>query len=193
MLARILRFFRRIKPIKTEGYGETVGEINIGLIVGHDQKAQGAFSFNGLSEYHYNSKVASLTGITTTTRNNGGVTGAVKELKRLGFNSSCEMHLNAYNGKAKGFEILVLKDDLESIRYARLVAETFKAKFPNRVMRGDNGLKIISNKERGGGNLQAAKDYGMKVAILVEPFFCDNKDDYIEPTLLAEFYKDSLK
>lgn len=193
MINRIMNFFRRLFPVKTEGYGETSGEINIGLIIGHDQKAQGAVSFDGTSEYLYNSKVASLTGITHTNRNNGGIAGAVKELKRLGFNSSCEMHLNAYNGKAKGFEILVLKGDLESIRHARLVAETFKSKFPDHVMRGDNGLKLISNKDRGGGNLQTAKNHGMKVAILMEPFFCDNKADYIPAQLLADFYKEALK
>ena len=125
-------------------------------------------------------------------RNDGGVKGAAKRLVKKKVNATLEPHKNAYNGKAKGFEILVLKGDSLSRHYAELFAEAFKVKFPDRVLRGYKGIKEVSGRDNGAANLRASKNAGAEVALLSESFFIDNPNEWIEPREMAHFWAENL-
>lgn len=164
-----------------------------GLIIPHTKSSGGASSKEKkINEYEYGLKLASYLAIPRETRDEGGVSLAAKRLKIKGCTASLEPHLNAFNQTAKGFEILVLENDSESIRVAEIMAENFKAKYPNRVLRHGNGVKKIKSGDRGYSNLVAAKKEGMKIALLGEAFFIDNVNEWIEPHEMAEFWMSQL-
>lgn len=95
-----------------------------------------------------------------------------------------ELHLNSYNKKAVGCEVLVLDKDIQSSITAKSFASAFAKKF-NRVKRGEGGVKWIKAGDRGYGNLNSVSI--AKSSMLVEPFFCDNPEEWIEPVTYAEF------
>lgn len=185
--------FKKKEESVPGGYGNGSRVNHWGVIIPHELKAPGANSPMGLSEYHFALKMVQTMSFPYRTRDGVGVYGAAKALKGIACNASIEPHLNAYNGKASGFEILVLKDDTDSISMARLIAEEFARQFPGRKMRADNGIKLVTSKDRGGANLVAAKNAGMKIALLSEAFFIDNPDDYISPEKMAEFWNSVLR
>jgi hypothetical protein len=176
------------------GYGEKPEPKYIwGLIIPHTKNSGGASSKEKkMNEYEYGLKFASYMPQPRETRDEGGVPLAAKRLKIKGCNASLEGHKNAYNSTAKGFEILVMETDLESIRVAEIIAQNFKQANPDRVLRHGNGVKKIKPGDRGYSNLKSAKDNGMKIALLAEDFFIDNPAEWIEPSVLAEFWKNNL-
>lgn len=167
---------------------------NWGYIVPHTLRKEGAFLDGIISEYDYGLICANILNrnefIDSETRDNGGVIMAASKLVKRGCRYSIEDHKNAFNKKSRGFEVLVLKDDERSIAAAKILANVFKKHFPERKLRGVDGVKLISVEDRGGHNLESAKKAGMVVAILAEPFFIDNFDDWIPPRKLAEVYAD---
>jgi len=181
-----------IKPVVDDyGSGDNVFTPKWGFVIPHEKKAQGASSYNDqYSEYTYGVIMAGKLDIPYATRDNAGVYGAVREMvKKAGVNASVECHFNSYNGRANGFEILVIKGDKISERYARLLVEEFILAFPKRKLRGDNGLKFISKGDRGFYNLVNARSAGADVAILTEFFFGDCKADWITPAQHVKIIK----
>lgn len=176
------------------GYGEKPEPKYVfGLIVPHTKSSGGASSKEKkMNEYEYGLRLASFMAIPRETRDEGGVSLAAKRLKLKGCNASLEPHKNAFDSKAKGFEILVLENDSESIRMAEIMAENFRAKYPARVLRHSNGVKKIKSGDRGYSNLIAAKKEGMKIALLSEAFFIDNPLEWIEPAEMAEFWMSQI-
>lgn len=164
-----------------------------GVIVPHTTKAQGASTPDKrMTENKYAYFMLAHTDFKYFTRDEHGVAGAARGLKRRGVNASIEPHKNAFNGKAKGFEILVLKGDTLSEHYARMIAENFIDQFPDRKLRHDRGIKWVKRGDRGAASLIAAKANGMEVALLVETFFIDNPDEWIEPEVMAKFWTENL-
>jgi N-acetylmuramoyl-L-alanine amidase len=175
------------------GYGEKPEpKYKFGIIIPHTKNSPGASSPDKVSEYRYALEMAPTIGLKYYTRDEAGVLGAAKNLANWGANASLECHLNAYNGAAKGFEILVLADDTESARVAELMAEIFKQKYPDRVLRHSNGVKKIKSGDRGYSNLRDAKKAGMKIALLSEAFFIDNPAEWISPEEMGKFWKEVL-
>lgn len=189
--------FKKKKPVY-ESHGEkpsgsVSATIKWGIIIPHVKKAGGADTPDGkIDEYDYGLKMVDKLDMPYETRDSGGVKGAAKRLKKRGVTASLEPHKNAYNGKAEGFEILVLASDSLSIEFAELIAEAFAKKFPDRKIRGRGGLKKLKKGDRGAGNLIAAKKAGMKVALLSEAFFIDNPAEWIEPDVMAKFWTENL-
>jgi len=183
--------FKKKKIVVSEGYGEKpVSRYTFGIIIPHTDKHPGATSFGeSISEYDYAFEMIQTLGNEYDTRDKDGVSGAARSLIKRDCNASIETHFNAYNQKAYGAEMLVLKNDSESIEVARLIMEDFKEYFPGRKLRGDRGLKLLSKGDRGSYNLIAAKNQGMKVALLSELFFGDNESDWMKPSIQAEFWK----
>lgn len=164
-----------------------------GLIIPHTEKRKGALSYDGkYSEYVYGSIMAGMINIPHATRNYGGVFSAAKSLFKQGCNCSLEPHYNAYNGQAHGAEILVMKGDDLSAKYARLIMDDFSSKFPKRRLRHDNGIKWLRKGDRGYNNLKEAKSAGMEVALLSELFFGDNPKDFIKPSAQAQFLRQHI-
>lgn len=168
-----------------------------GFIIPHTNNRPGAVGYKPsgrkINEYNYGIELAVETRFKYETRDKGGVYGAAKKLKDISMvNATIEPHKNAFNGKAHGFELLVLKGDSLSGHYARMIAEEFKRNFPERRLRNDNGIKWVKKGDRGANNLIQAKKAGMEVAILSETFFLDNPDEWISTGRMAEFWEEVL-
>lgn len=192
MIHKLLALLAKICS-KFNSYGE--GETFVprwGIVIPHDVARQGAMSADGrYSEYRYGKLMASMIELPYADRNNGGVAGAIKQLKAKKCNASVEVHFNAYNGHAHGAEILVLEGDDLSERYARLFVESFAERY-KRKLRHDKGIKKVKRGDAGYINLITAKANGMKVAMLTELFFGDNYEEFIPPTEQAMFWESHL-
>jgi len=183
----------QVTPIEQKQ--DTVGSVGTGkkvaLIVGHGAGDGGAEAFNGMSEFNYNSFVAEEVEkaiknkqIKVFYRGAGGIAGVASKAVAWNPEVCIEMHLNSFNGIAAGCEVLVLNGDEESAKLARQFASSFCTKF-SRKLRGDKGVKWLASSERGGLSLKCLSP--IKQAILIEPFFCDNEKEWIEPIMYAKF------
>lgn len=86
----------------------------------------------------------------------------------MGVTANISIHLNCYNGSAKGTECCVysaIGNDSADIG-KRICANISAAGFINRGNKSRTDLGILKGIKNGGMN------------VLVETFFCDNKDDY---------------
>lgn len=180
------------KPVETKPLPSLgVGIKKIAVIVGHGNGDSGAMGWNGMSEFNYNSFVAEMieqsdTGkeIRVFYRGSSGIVGVAAKAIAWNPDMTLELHLNAYNGKAFGCEVLCLKSDSKSAEIGRSFAANFTTAF-NRKMRGEFGIKWIGSSDRGYTSLKAVSS--AKYSILVEPFFIDSKDEWIEPSNYADF------
>jgi N-acetylmuramoyl-L-alanine amidase len=169
--------------------------MRLAVVVGHTKESPGAYSAQPLrlSEYDYNTQVAQEMyryamekGLQTKifTRDSGGLTKAYKEINEYCKDDGVviELHLNAFNGKAKGTETLFDMEPTESIDFAREIHEVMLAVF-NRKGKEDRGIKKRLPGDRGYLNLALCK----APSCIVEPAFCDNRD---EAQILMERQKD---
>lgn len=163
------------------------------LIVGHSLKDSGAIAWNGVKEFEYNLSVAKRLekeiGVQVVLRGSTGIAGAA--LKALSYKPDLiiEMHLNSFNKTAKGCEVLVLNGDNASAEYARKFATAFTTKF-NRKIRGDQGVKWVNKKDRGGFSLSMLAP--APAAILIESFFCDNEAEWVSVEDYFQFMKEFI-
>lgn len=187
------RIFRRIAFSKVTPplLGAPKGIDRISIIVGHGNGDPGATCFNSMSEHMYNDLVASLVKeqikgkeVRIFKRSSTGIAGVGLLASAWGPDLTIELHLNAYNGKAAGCEVLVLHNDNSSAEMAKSFASAFTKKF-DRIARGEAGVKWIRPGDRGYGNLKAVAL--SKYGILVEPFFCDNEAEWIEHVTYSKF------
>lgn len=94
-----------------------------------------------------------------------------------------EFHLNSFTSPTvEGYEVLILEDDLESHRSAKLFLNIMKYYFPNRRNRG---IKVLTSTCRGYNNLLRLKKVYAK-AILTEAFFINNPNDWINREHMAD-------
>ena len=179
------------KPSKeygSHGEGEDFKPV-WGFINPHLKSAQGASNPNNkVSEYQYGVLMSKHHSYPVEYRDDGGVYGAAKRLKKdHQVTASVENHKNAYNKQVNGAEILVIRGDNLSIYYAEMILDAFAIRYPKVNIRG---VKKISKGGRGYNNLVSAKKAGMDVVLLTEMFFIDSY--YIDPKLMAEFWKQTL-
>jgi len=175
--------------INDYGSGEET-TYNWGYIVPHTKATGGATNGDGsLREYDYGLTVAKLNraAIPFDTRDSGGVKGAAKRLIKVGATASIEAHLNSYNKKVKGAEILVMKGDAASIEAAENLLAAFALAFPSHTIRG---VKKKRKGDRGFYNLNQARKAGMKIRLLTEFFFIDS--EFISEKDMADFLADNL-
>lgn len=175
----------------------TSGIKNVAIIIGHGAGDSGATG-QGTSEFVYNSKVAAIIegskdhgkNIKLFWRDSRGISGVNGDVKKYQDDLSIELHLNSYNGTAKGCEVLTLAGDTASIKIAQSFADSFCKEF-DRVKRNIDGVKELASSDRGHYSLLAVND--PPPSILVEPFFIDNKDEWIAPDIYAAFIIKWLK
>lgn len=103
--------------------------------------------------------------------------------------ASFELHTNAYNGKAKGCQAQVLSNDPASFKLAKLFSDMFCSKF-GRVLRDSDGVLEMGRKERGIYNLSVVE--ALPASVLCEPFFGDNKSDYVSVEEYVSFWIEFL-
>jgi N-acetylmuramoyl-L-alanine amidase len=201
-LQAILRFFKKTKPVPppTEKPIEiSVPDVvvakpkrkKIAIIIGHGNGDSGAGGWNGVEEYNYNHKAASLVAeavvdheIKLFYRTSSGIVGVASRVVLWQPDISIELHCNAYNSSASGCEVLVIDGDSKSGELARSFAASFSGKF-SRKLRGDKGVKWLSKSDRGYASLSVLKPVNQ--AILVEPFFIDNKEEWVDVNDYANF------
>jgi N-acetylmuramoyl-L-alanine amidase len=171
------------------------GAKKIAILVGHGAGDSGAICWNKMEEHEYNKKASSIIldqvknkelKVFFKTKNGWGSTYAQVALFHPDI--CIEMHLNAATGTAYGCEVLITSESARSI--GELFASRFCEKFQRRI-RGSKGIKWLKSGDRGFGNVYAASKVSKK-AILIEPFFCDNKTEWIEVEEYAKFLVDFI-
>lgn len=195
---RMLKLLQWAKNLfkKKESVLENKKINKVAIIIGHGNGDSGAMGWNGMSEFNYNSFVAdeierANTGkeIRIFHRGSSGIAGVAAKAMLWKGDITIEMHLNAFNGKAKGCCVLTLKDDV-SIKMGRKFSEAFCKKF-NRVMRDGDGVVELEKGDRGHFSLACVNDPAP--SILIEPFFIDNEDEHIEMMTYANFLIEWIK
>jgi len=176
------QFFAHVETIdQVDPIEKEIGELKIGLIVGHEKKAQGAVmpAPYRLSEYAYNSEIAQLAkdyakriGVTAEIifRDGIGISGAYKKAKSLGVDCVIELHFNAYNGTVSGTETLCSNEGADK-QFANFVHNHVCNVFDRKPGAGDRGVKTLSATDRGGSNVHALPNVPN---CLIEGFFGDN-------------------
>lgn len=186
MEEKVLKCFRA----RSYGYGDRPFTPQWGIIIPHTMKAQGAVTYDGIyTEYVYGTIMIPMIGVPFAKRDENGVYGAAKDLRSVKVNATIEPHFNAFNGRAAGAEILILREDGLSRHYAELFLDIFKETYPSRKIRG---VKEVGPRDRGYSNLLNSKKVGMEVAILSELFFGDNPKDFLLPEDQATYWRDCL-
>lgn len=195
MMKRFLKWIFRKKEttVKNES---SVNIKKVAIIIGHGNGDSGAMGWNGMSEFNYNSFVADEISRANTGkevklfhRGSTGIAGVAAKAMAWGGDITIEMHLNAFNGKAKGCCVLTLKDQV-SIDIGRKFSKSFCEKF-NRIMRDGDGVVELSRGDRGHFSLACVNDPAP--SILIESFFIDNKDEWIEMIDYANFLIEWIK
>ncbi len=165
----------------------------IGIIVGHTMKSPGAkiTSDNGgeSHEYHYNLTVANALLArkacdVVATRDYRGIQGATTKIIKAGVDLSIELHCNSANGKAHGVEALYYNSA------SFICCDFFCSELSKRFKRKNRGPKYVVANGRGITNLQLLQD--LPYAIIAEPFFGDNKLDYISIQEYTNFMSEFL-
>lgn len=192
------KIFKKKESTSIPAKSQAVGSIKkIALIVGHGNGDSGAMGWNRFAEFVYNSTVAEEIAsseigkeIKVFYRGSSGIVGVAMKAVAHNPDLSIELHLNAFNGKAVGCEVLCLDGDEQSAIVGRSFANAFTQKF-NRKLRREKGINWITSSDRGYSSLKAVSP--IKHSILVEPFFIDTKEEWIEPIAYAEFLKEWIR
>mmetsp|Transcript_22779 Transcript_22779/g.10969 ORF Transcript_22779/g.10969 Transcript_22779/m.10969 type:complete len:205 (+) Transcript_22779:1463-2077(+) len=171
----------------------------VGLLIGHSLESQGARSSDNeivtfawdvypLTEYYFNVKLVtalmthwlltapSIFDLSVYTRSEkAGV--AYKDLPnwmnsiRPPLDFLIEFHCNAFDTTVRGTEALYYHRSAKS----KKIAELFQKAIPSTLGTKDRGVSGITEKERGGWLLKKTR----MSAVILEPFFIDNSDDYL--------------
>ena len=168
--------------------------LKIALVRGHGGNDPGALG-NGTSEVEYNSWVMDYVA-SKTTRNlkcfkDDSSIKAVLSSVSFKPDVTIQLHCNSYNKLAHGCEVLVIDSDKKSYAIAEKFAKEFTIKFGRKLRRPEAfGKKLLSSSDRGAASLKATL---IGVKILVEPFFIDNKDDFLSKEEYAKFLLDFIE
>lgn len=161
--------------------------MKIGIVVGHNSKAKGAYGGEPISayEFDFNSSVAEIMDELAAeygmdakifTRKDRGsyrneIEDVYKKTDKWGAGVTIELHFNAYDKKTAGTETLS-GPSTASMRTAMSVQKLIATLY-DRSAKTDRGVKPYRTIDRGRLSLISGK----APAILVEPFFGDNPSD----------------
>ncbi len=161
----------------------------IGIIVGHNSKAQGAVNYKGETEFAFNTRIANKMkdiidanpdfDCVIYNREPGSSFGdEIYELAQKIKKDNClftmELHFNSGPTGARGCEILVHTKNMLAIRIADAITDQLEYKFGIR-QRDQDGVKELKKGDRGAYNITALEDIGVMAALLVEPCFANVK------------------
>lgn len=158
----------------------------IGLLVGHNQRDQGAVNCFGESEFSFNERIAKT--VFDALRNLGIPAVILYRPVVGGYTFQCEhvrdeakyhkvkavisLHFNA--GGGKGCEVLVAENcPKKSIIFADLITDLLAESYGMK-QRGHDGVKTVSHDHRGAYELYALRDAGV-ASCIVEPAFNDDR------------------
>lgn len=188
---------KEVPVVITEEPKQETGTMKIAIIEGHGDKSgssidTGSTHYNGKTELAYtrevtkslNERKAEIKHEIQTFQEYPSVGECAKKVLAWKPDMSMELHTNAYNGSAKGCQVNVLSNDPASLALGRKFSEAFCKKF-GRVLRDQDGVVEMGRKERGLYNLAVVE--ALPASILCEPFFGDNKADYVEVKDYVDF------
>lgn len=163
----------------------------IGLVVGHNERAQGANNYLGESEWVFNSRIAkkvqerlnelNIRSVIVFRPKSGGYswecTSVARELKGKLATHAVLMHFNSAGVKsARGVETLILPTASPADnRFADIFSDILNEEY-GFVERGDDGVKTIGSRHNGSGMLQACLNKGI-ISALIEPCFADYRTE----------------
>lgn len=164
--------------------------MKIGILVGHSILKSGACTSAGgyVLEYAWCKEVAPI--LANFLKVDGNVVNVIicperkftsKNEERTyklnlinghGYDLIIELHLNSFDGSAKGTEVLYYPTSKKSKEYAQRVNDKLDDIFFDRDIKARGDLYILRETDCN--------------AILVESFFCDNKEDYLKSDEMHE-------
>ena len=175
-------------PESTSRTGSTSDTV-VGLVVGHNKRAQGANNYLGESEWVFNSRIAKklqskmndagIKSVIVFRPDSGGYRhecrSVAKELEKHGCSYSIHMHFNSAGATARGCEVLVAptrtdRDDLFGQVFTDILNEKYKF-----VERGKDGVKTVYKGHNGYGMLAEVKSRGI-TPVLIEPCFANTRN-----------------
>lgn len=192
-MKKIISFFKNLFKSKSEipvavykpelPLADSHANIILGIIVGHEKKAPGAYVAAPLKSYEYFvnkeiaahiKQVAELQGLKCEIilRDSVGIGGAYAKAAQLKCDAVIELHFNAFNTVAFGTETLSTKSS-DDLAFAKIV-QSHLVKCFKRVGKGNRGVKALSVSDRGGFSVAS---YPVGANCLVEPFFSDNPNE----------------
>jgi N-acetylmuramoyl-L-alanine amidase len=175
-------------PTKEEVENFPTKKRRIAIARGHGGNDGGAYG-QGTSEVEYNTWVMNKLekhDLDITIHFGGNSVSAMASAILALPDLIIQMHLNSADSDvANGCEVLVIKDDVESYKFAEEFAANFNAHFSRSARRASTrGKKILESEDRGAASLRLAIACPK---ILVEPFFISNKDDFLPKEKYLEF------
>ena len=165
------------------------------IVVGHNSKDQGAVAYDGTSEFEFNSALGELIacrlgctgnqGVLFKHGTHGGYTSRQREtaskIKASGhFDAHIELHFNAANGAAQGYEHLYHFMSNRGQWLASCLNDAHAESYPESKNRG---VKPLGPSSRGFGFVRLTS----APRVIVEPFFGDN------PSEAGDYLNESLK
>jgi len=112
----------------------------LAIVVGHQKNAQGAWAVDPISksEYEWNGQLAEMIisecetcGITANIfrRDEGGIRGAYKRVRKWGADAAVELHFNSFSKKSvSGTETLVISNSSREMEFANRVQKSIDRK-----------------------------------------------------------------
>lgn len=175
------------KPIKTDiliGDNETQAVI----IVGHNERDQGAHNYLGETEFSFNRRIAlkvqerlanRMISVAVIQRQSGitysqQISRVLKQVKQLSPKLALSLHFNSFKKKAYGCEMLIPRgiDPTHSTwKLADKISDLLNEKL-RLVERHQDGVKVISSSHNGSAIVYGLKDLEI-AGVLVEPCFAN--------------------
>lgn len=165
-------------------HAESRGQVKLGIIVGHESRAQGAQMASPFKiyEYSFNKDIANRAQayarakhpnviVEVILRDGIGISGAYLKARKALCDAVVELHFNAANTRAHGSETLCTADT-NDVDFAHVMHDMVCQVFE----RGNasRGVKCISRSDRGNINVHS---FPGGANCLLEPFFGDNETE----------------
>ena len=171
------------------------------ICIGHSRIGdKGARSVGGISEWIYNSEVATLLAKQLKQRGiasaiiddypcesySGAMSWLSKEVDKINADVAIELHFNSFSSSsAEGYEYLYYAGSAEGKRLALCIHKAHQSKS---VGQKDRGAKPIERKDRGGHFVTMVKP----PAVICEPFFGSSPKEWVllgqKPAVVADIY-----
>lgn len=156
--------------------------MRVAVVVGHSSTSKGAINASFVAnEFDFNRKLAqniknkfdeyNLTDEIVVVYRKNGYAALPREINNLGVDLVVSLHCNAFNTQASGCEMLYYHRSKKGKEIARI----FQNKLVQNLDNKDRGNKPKTSEDRGGPLLK----YTKAPAIICEPFFIDNDEDYL--------------
>ena len=173
----------------------------VAICIGHSRIGdKGARSVGGISEWIYNSEVATLLAKQLKQRGiasaiiddypcesySGAMSWLSKEVDKINADVAIELHFNSFSSSsAEGYEYLYYAHSAEGKRLALCLQKAHQSKS---TAQKNRGAKPIERKDRGGHFVTMVKP----PAVICEPFFGSSPKEWVllgqKPAVVADIY-----